>query len=315
MKGKKLYEALGYVDEKYLNMVDALEKEHMEMKHKQTRLSARKAVTALVAAVLCISILAVTAMAAGWIPSLFATLKEIYPQDEELFEAAAQANTNAASEIFELPQLDLSQFTLLEQYFDGETILIGYNLDIVQPEPIVGIEPDADLLKRIRESTQITTISWDSSQTWLDEPTTENAAKYNLSADAALMDQMLKGTLSESDYMKAWEILEAQGYVCIAVQNAWLGDHILINGVDTVEAYMESNAYADRTEYTSELGNCIRLEPLPDDVRSQKSVTVTLNVKSSVHYWYLDLDGNGRIYYDSNNIMSNEISFELKKVS
>ena len=145
-------------------------------------------------------------------------------------------------------------------------------------------------------------------------PATENAKEHNLSGDSAEMDRMLKATLSETAYQKVWELMEKQGYVCIAVRNAWIGDHILINGVDTVEAYMESNAYADRTEYTSDLGYCIRLEPLPEDVRNQKQVTVTLNVRSSVQYWYMDLDGEGRVYYDDSSITTDPVSFELKKV-
>lgn len=312
MNAKQLYEAFGYIDDWYLDIVDAPQKENHDMSKKH--FSARKAVTFLIAAILCISILAVTAMAEGWFPGLFNALKEKYPQDEELFAAAAQANTDAVPEIIKLPHLDLSRFTLLEAYFDGETILIAYDLDIVLPEPSVGIEPDINLLNEIRNGSKITEISWPANQSWHAEPDSENSIKHNLSGDAAEMDRMLKGTLSESDHQKAWDLIDKQGYVCIAVRNAWLGDHLLINGVDIVEAYLESNAYADRTEYTTELGNCIRLEPLPEEIRSQDSVTVTLNICSSINYWYMDLDGNGRIYYDNSSITTDQVSFELNKV-
>lgn len=312
MKSQKLFEAFSYIDDRYLDIADTSQKETATMKHKH--ITARKALTYLLAAAICISLLAVTAVAAGWIPSLFATLKEMYPQDEELFEAAAQANTDSVPEIIELPQLDLSQFVLLEQYFDGETILIGYDLDIDLPEPAVGFEPSEDLLEKIKMGTKMTEISWSQQESWHAEPTTENAAKYNLPADGAEMDRMLKGTLSKEAYQRAWELIQQQGYVCIAVRNAWIGDHLLINGVDTVEAYLESNAYADRTEYTSELGHCIRLEPLPEDIRVQEQITVTLNVKSSVSYWYLDLNGEGRIFFDDSSIATDAISFELERI-
>ena len=315
MKGKKLFDALGYVEDKYLDMVDAPEMEITHMEKETKHFSVRRTFTLILAAALCISILTITAAAAGWIPELFLALKEKYPQDEELFDAAIQANTNYAPEIIELPQLDLSQFVLLEQYFDGETILIGYNLDIVLPEPVVGIEPNAELLEKIKNSTPMTTIVWPEHESWHDEPISENASKHALAPDASEMDRMLKGTLSDTDYRRVWELLDTQGYVCIALRKAWLGDHILINGVDTVEAYLESNAYADRTDYTSELGNCIRLEPLPEDVRIQNTVTITLNVRSSVDYWYMDLEGNGRIYYDTSSVATDPVSFELEKVS
>lgn len=312
MNTKQLYEAFEYVDDRYLDMVDtpAKEKNHMNKSH----ITFRKVLVYALAAAICVSILTMTAMAAGWIPNLFNTMKEMYPQDEELFEAAAQANVDFVPEIIELPHLDLSQFTLLEQYFDGETILIGYNFDIVLPGPVVGIEPNAELLEKIKNGSSITSTSWAGDESWLTEPDTDNAKKYNLAADAAEMDRMLKGTLSEADYQKVWNLMETQGYACIAVRNAWLGDHLLINGVDTVEAYMEHNAYADRTDYTTELGNCIRLEPLPKDVSSQEQITVTLNVRSSIDYWYMDLEGNGRIYFDASSVTTDDATFELNRV-
>lgn len=312
MNAKELYQAIGLVDEQYLDMLDTPEKETTTMKQKH--FTVRKTLTYLLAAAIVISLLTVTAAAAGWIPGLFLFLKEKYPQEEALFEAAAQANTDSVPKVIEIPHLDLSKFTLLEQYFDGETILIGYNLDIVLPEPVVGIEPDAELLESIKNGTDITSIAWPYEQSWHRESDTENARKYSLSAEATELDRMLKGTLSETDYQKAWNLLETQGYVCVAVRDASLGDHILINGIDTVQAYMESNAYADRTEYTSELGNCIRLEPLPEDVSSQEQITVTVNIFSSVTYWYMDLDGNGKIYFDTSNRTTDQVSFELDRV-
>lgn len=312
MNVKQLYEAIGMVDDRYLDIVDTSEKETTSMKRKH--ITTKKTLTYLLAAVICISLLAITAVAAGWIPGLFSNLKEKYPQDEELFEAAAQANADAVPEIIQIPQLDLSQFVLLEQYFDGETILIGYDVDIELPEPAVGIVPSADLLEKIRTGTKMTEMAWSLEEPWHTEPVTENAMKHSLPTDGSEMDRMLKGTLSDEAYQKAWGLIQQQGYVCIAVRNAWIGDHLLINGVDTVEAYLESNAYADRTDYTSELGYCIRLEPLPDEIRNQEMITVTLNVKSSVEYWYLDLSGEGRIYFDNSSISTDPISFEIEKV-
>lgn len=307
---KKLYEAFGYVDDKFLDIAE----KSVQCENPARHISLKRTISIALAAALCISILAVTAAAAGWIPGLFRYFKELYPQDEALFEAAAQANINAIPEEIEIPHLDLSKFTLLEQYFDSNTILIGYNFDVVLPEPVVDIKLDGELLEKIKNGTDITSISWSVYEDWHTEPDTANSRKYSLPENAAEMDRMLIGTLSEAEYQKAWSQLEAQGYVCIAVRDASIGDHILINGIDTVEAYMESNAYADRTEYTSELGNCIRLEPLPEDIRNQEEITVTVNIFSSVSYWYMDLAGNGKIYYDTNNRTTDQLSFVLNRV-
>lgn len=312
MRSQTLWEAFSYIDDWYLDIADAPAKETLEMRKETKHFSARKTFTVLLAAIICVSLLAVTAAATGWIPGLFNMLKEKYPQDEELFEAAAQANTDAVPEFLEIPHLDLSKLVLMERYFDGETILIGYDLDTVLPEPVVGIEPEEALLKEIKKGSRMSQI-WNDSYTFCEESATENAIKYDLLQDAFQMDRLLKGTLSEEAYQKAWKLLEDQGYVCIAVREVWLGDHILINGRDIVEDYLAENAYADRTDYTSELGNCIRLEPLPEAVKTQETVTVALTIRSSVQYWYMDLKGNGRVYTDSDSVESNQVSFELER--
>lgn len=311
MNGRELYEAFSYVEDRYLDMAESPEMECMEMKH---HFSGRRLFAVLVAAAICISILAVTAVATGWIPGIFNALKEKYPQDEELFSAAAQANTDAVPDIREIPQLDLSKFVMKGRYFDGETILLGYDLDLILPEPVVGIEPEEALLKKIKKGMRMSRIGWEKPQPWFQEPATENAIKHDLLEDAFTMDRMLKGTLSEEDYEKAWNLLETRGYVCVAVRDVWLSDTILIDGRDIREDYnSETNAYSSRTDYTSELGDCLRLDPLPESVKNQEKVTVTLTVRSSVQYWYMDLKGNGRVYTDSDSVESEEMSFELER--
>lgn len=314
MRSEKLYEAFSYIDDLYLDIAETFPKASAHTDEEHYHFSAKRTLTLLLAAIICISLLTVTALASGWIGGLFNLLKEKLPQDEALFGAAAQANIDAVPEIIQIPQLDLSQFVLLEEYFDGETILIGYDVNIDLPDPAVGIEPAPELMTNIKDGTKMTEISWQGDEPWLAVPATENAVRYHLPADAAEMDRMLKGTLSNENYQKAWDILLRHGYVCIAVRDAWIGDHLLINGVDTVEAYLESNAYADRTEYTTELGYCIRLEPLPEDIRDKDHVTVTLNIKSSVSYWYLSLNGEGRIYYDDSSITTDPVSFEIERI-
>ena len=312
MTGRELYEAIGQVDDWYLDMVDTPERETAIMKEKH--ITVRKALTYLLAAAITVSLLMVTAAAAGWFPGLFNTLKEKYPEDEALFEAAAQANTDAVPEIHEIPQLDLSKFVLMERYFDGETILIGYDLDTVLPDPVVVAEPEEELLKDIRKGVRCSNIGWDEPQPWFEEPATENAIKHDFTQDAFTMDRMLKGTLSDSEYQKAWNLLKTQGYVCVAVWDVWLGDHIMINGVDIIEDYLADGiSYSNRTEYTTEQGNCIRLEPLPEDLKNLDTVTVTVDVRSSIQYWYMDMNGEGRVYFDGSSVESEPLSFQLER--
>ena len=307
MSSKQLFEAFSYIDDRYLDIADASVKEE---KH----LSWRRVTTIALAAALCISLLTVTAMATGWIPGFFASLKEKYPQDAQLFEAAAQANTDAVPEITDIPAMDLSKFVLLERYFDGETILIGYDLDLVVSDPVVGFEPEEALLKQIKKSTRMSSIGWDSREPWMDDDSEGYGVKYNFKQDGYSMDKMMKGTLSPEDYEKAWDILEETGWVCVAIRDAYISDHVLINGYDPMDLYdPETNAYGSRTDYTEEMGTCLRLEPLPEDIKQLESVNVTLKINSAVQYWYLDMMGNGRVYYDSSTRESKEVTFEIER--
>lgn len=307
MNSKQLFEAFSYIDDRYLDIANASVKEE---KH----LSWRRLTTIALAAALCISLLTVTAMATGWIPGFFASLKEKYPQDAQLFEAAAQANTDAVPEITDIPAMDLSKFVLLERYFDGETILIGYDLDLVVSDPVVGFEPEEALLKQIKKSTRMSSIGWDSRESWMDDDSEGYGVKYNFKQDGYSMDKMMKGTLSPEDYEKAWDILEETGWVCVAIRDAYISDHVLINGYDPMDLYdPETNAYGSRTDYTEEMGTCLRLEPLPEDIKQLESVNVTLKINSAVEYWYLDMTGNGRVYYDSSTRESKEVTFEIER--
>lgn len=314
MRSQRLFEAFSYIDDWYLDITDISRQELPDIKKKSRHFSARRTFSVLLAAIICVSILAVTAVASGWLPGLFHALKEKYPSDEELFEAAAQANTDAVPEVLEIPYLDLSKLVILERYFDGENILVGYDLDTVLPEPIVGFEPDDALLKKIRKGVRCSNISWDSPQPWFDQPATENAIKHDFTQDAFTMDRMLKGTLTDAEYEKAWAILEEKGYVCVAVRDVWVGDHIWVNGIDTIEDYLADGvSYSNRTDYTTEQGYCIRLEPLPDKIKVLDQVTVTVDVRSSLEYWYMDMNGEGRIYFDGSNTQSEALSFELER--
>lgn len=309
MKSQKLFEAFSYIDDWYLDIADTPHTEVKEMTH----YSLKRVITIALAAALCISLLAVTAMAAGWIPGIFKELQEKIPEDQALFEAAVEANTDAVPEIAEIPQLDLSKLVLLERYYDGETILLGYDLEKVLPEPVL-VQPEEELLKDIKRGSRVSQIGWGSEQPWMERAADGYAVQHNFPEDGYLMDRMLKGALSEESYEQAWKLMEQQGYVCIAVWDVYIGDHVLVNGHDTFEAYdPETNPYAGQTEYSAEQGVCLRLEPLPEEGRDQEKVTVTLNVKSSMEYWYLDMYGNGRVYFDSSNTKSEEVSFELER--
>lgn len=327
MSAKKLYEAFGYIDDWYLDVVDAPQKEISEMKNETKHFSARRTFTLILAAVLCISILTITAAAAGWIPGIFAALKEKYPEDQALFEAAAEANATAEPVTFavEITEVDASKLTLFEKYYDGQTILLGYDLEAILPEPVVGYEPDEALLKEIKNDELRYAFTYvedgdDSVDTLLAKGVIDQegydgilngrsdyAKKYDLrNENSIMMDNELKAMLTEEDYEKFWNQLIRTGYGCVVTQSIYIGDHKYVNGEDMPDPN-------EIWEYETDTGSCLRLESLPEAGRDQESVTVDLKLKSSKIYWYMELEGHAYMQYIPN--QDQIVSFTLENVN
>ena len=326
MKSEKLYDAFNYIDDWYLDIVDAPVKEAKEMKH----YTFRRVITVALAAALCISILTITAAAAGWIPGIFSALKEEIPEEKELFEAAEQANTEAEPEVVEIPELDYSKFTLFERYYDGQSILLGYSMDKILPDPMIGYEPTEEIWERINQAIEIDKINnpedtfqeayannhlaQEAYEGYL-QYITENAKNHNCFSESFIdMDIHFKHLLSEEDYDRMWQILLDKGYVCIVTYDIYIGDHKYVNGADMFETYdVQENAYAGMAEYSTDAGECLHFAPLPEAGQNQEAVTVELKLKSNIQYNYLELGGRGVTYYASND--DHIISFTLENVN
>ncbi len=314
MKSKALFNALNDVDDRYLDLVDAQEKEIKNMDKFQKRPVRRKSITFLIAAVVCVSILATTALAAGIIPGIFQAMKDEIPEEKELFEAAAQANTNAAPEVIEVsdPQLDFTQFTLFERYYDGETILLGYDLSAIMPEPLVGYTPENDDWSTIKVVEDFSKVAWENPPDWEKDPVPENSMKENFPEGGRRMDTMFHSILSPEAYEKAWQMLREDGQVCVRTHDLFVGDHIYVNGADIFEVLSET-VWSMREDYEVEEGSCIRLNPLPEAGQNQEEVTVTLKIKSIEWYLYMDIEGN--TYYGTGNPQTTPIEFTLENVN
>lgn len=317
MKSKALFEAFSYVDDRYLDMVDASEKETIPMKHNHYTL--RKTVSFLIAAAICVSVLAITALAAGWIPNIFASVKPDSKEDAAILEAAVSATQSQNVEIVSVPEIDFTEFTLFERYYDGESILLGYDLTKIMPEPIVGFQPDEELFAQITsmkefEHTPYPGMVDDTLELKVElgvitqeeydlimESRTDYAKKYNLHKEWQLtMDHQMKEELSPEQYEQFWKILSETGACCVALPaQPWVGDHILINEVDCGEV-LGPDCWSYRSDYTTAEGNCILLNPIPTSVHNLDSVTVELTLRSGWYYWYMELDGDVYSTFESN---------------
>lgn len=308
MKRDKLYEAFNYIDDWYLDIVDAPIKEANPMKHHKIR----RAITVAIAAALCVSILAVTAMAAGWIPNIFASVKPAFPEDAEVLEAAIEATQEQTVETVSVTEVDFTQFTLYERYYDGESILLGYDLTKMMPETIVGYQPDEKLLAEIKsipryaqtpipgqtddtleQRVELGSMTQEEYETILNDRT-DYAKQYDLRKYHQInMDWELKRDLTAEQYETFWEILVQTGSCCVAIPNEpWVGDRILVNGTGFGEFVGPDKPGNFRSDYTTDAGNCIVLNPIPEVTRNLPSVEVELSLKSGWKYWYMELDGD-----------------------
>lgn len=326
MNSRELYEAFSYVDDKYLTMADTLQKENETMTPKRNPISFRRLITIALAAALCVSVLGITAMAAGWIPNIFKTAQKEYPIAAEVLEEAIQVIQTQPQqpETVEIPEMDLSKLTLFERYYDGEKILLGYNLDAIIPSPVAAYEPDAALLEEIKDMAAFEHVPYpgltdDSLAQHLElgiltqeeyrqvlDGRTEQAKKHDIRKFQNIrMDQELKEKLTPEQYNAFWKQMEEKGYGCVVTQSVYIGDHKYINQVDP-----DPN---NIMEYVTDAGTCLHLEPLPEEGQNKESVTVDLKVKSGITYWYMEMDGYCYQLYKPN--QERTISFTLENVN
>jgi len=308
MKRDKLYEAFSYIDDWYLDIVDTPTKEANEMKH----YTLRRVITVAIAAAVCISLLGVTAMAAGWIPNIFASVKPSTPEEQEILDAAVQVTQPQEPEIVSVPEVDFTQFTLFERYYDGESILLGFDLNKTMPETIVGYQPDEKLLAEIKsipryaqtpipgqtddtleQRVELGSMTQEEYETMLNDRS-DYAKQYDLRKYHQInMDWELKRDLTAEQYETFWEILVQTGSCCVAIPNEpWVGDRILVNGTNFSEFVGPGKPGNFRSDYTTEEGDCILLNPIPEVTRNLPSVEVELSLKSGWRYWYMELDGD-----------------------
>ena len=304
MKEKQLWDAFGAIDERYLEIAE-------KTTAPQRRISLRRTAGLILAAAICLSLLAVTAVAAGWVPSIFELLQEQFPQ-ETVYAQAAQASQAQIPEVVELPKMDASKFVLSQSYYDGQTILLGYNLEEMLPEPVVGYQVDEDLLREIKGTSQSFEGIDRKTYEEIFGPLPEYVQEHSMKRDALAMEGELRQILSPEAYEKMWKLLLQNGSVCVVTQSLYLSDHALVNGIDTVTTLDYNTGMIGMTDIQTEAGTCLYLNPLPDAGQNQSSVTVELKVKSGFQYWYLELEGHGYKAYAPNQEQS--ISFTLDNV-
>ena len=229
MNGKNLFRALEYVDDRYLDIVDAAAQEATDMKQKH--FSGRKTILYILAAAICVSLLTVTAAAAGWIPNIFAAAQpKATPRDEPVLEAAQSIPQPQTPETVEFAEADYTKFTLFQSYYDGKSIALGYDLSGVMPgETVVGFTPEDALKQEI--------LQWPDDQSWCE--------MYGLTDDT--VDQYLEAgvwTQEEYDYRLAGRSEYAKKYDLRGNSQIYMDDKLRSTPEKILEQAVEAVKYA-----------------------------------------------------------------------
>ena len=286
MSSKKLLDAFNYVDDKYLQMEEAPRKKPLNL---------RKKGVGLLAAAIIVSLLTGTAIAG--LPTVFDYMKELDPEDQTVYQEALEANQNWEPEPVELPGLKDISLVVSQKYYNGETILLGLDLKALENEPAIGLEPDDLLMKELRCDTNRIQAKVYEDEDW-DIP----YPRY-----ARYIAAQLRHELTAEQYQKVTEYMEHTGHCCVAIRDVYVGDHIQVNGTDMMST-IDMNGDTGRTDAATSAGEGIRLNPLPKSARNQDSVTVTLDIKTGLTYYYLDMEGHGFTYYGPSESETAEIT-------
>lgn len=322
MNSMDFMQGINDIDEELIqSSMDFLQEDSMKQTFKRGGSALSKII--LVAAVLA-GLLGVTAVAAEAFPSVFGQLKREYAQkvnhlsdfpeaqeaaqkEADLFEKAAEFNETFEAQIVQLPELDESQITIGETYYDGKNMLIAYRMDSSVTGAQFGFGPGSEGFENLHGCRGDMEAGKDSFEELLERGvwTQEYYDNHVQIAKERGWDYIhhvsgidaldgMKQVLSEEEFARAIQELEETGHVGVVIRVMSIGDHILAEGEDCLVPNNQGYVWwEDVTEY----GKCIKSdafdESLPEKFRDLDTLTLTLKVRADDYYFYVDVDKGG----------------------
>lgn len=344
MNREQLSKAVGEIDDRHITgaahyapgSVDSAPERTKIMKTK-THFHGRTLV--ILAAALALALAAaVTAYAAGWFSPIFHRMQSVFAvpeENEEISEAFATEFDHYKTEVEErnaryaaaeravidekqepetvvLPEFDNTSLTLSERYYDGETLLLGVNLNGVAPDPVVDYEPDAELRGQIQEHMAFF-YSEDGDDTidhWLElgvidqeeyeeilASRSDYAKAYDLRHMTAIqLDSELSQTLDSETYAEFWRLLQENGHVCVVESSVYIGDHIVLDdGTD-----LGPTGQINLNEFDSANGDIfIEADRLPETAKNRDALNINVKLKAGRTYYLMELDSPVYAYYET----------------
>lgn len=251
----------------------------------------RRLTVVLIAAALTVALLTGTAFATGFINSIFLEMRgyEVGGSDSKYETIDALSNrhedtvTVAIPEDGSVPDMSIpiesdSSFTLVQSYYDGEQLMLGYTKDVLLKPAEFGFGPGSEKfgeLMPVEDTVQHTVL-----------------ALYP------------EDFLTADEYTQFIKTFEETGSVGVIFYEVYIGDHITLeDGTDIGphgEVERDSGVYL---EFNT---------PLAEAARNQDELTVVLNIKSGIWYYYQDLTG---AYYLREPGNAEQVSFTIPRVS
>lgn len=285
------------------------------MKHTIKRGGSALSKIILVAAVLA-GILGVTAVAAETFPSIFGQLKRKYADMEaqeaaDLYERAAEVNETFEAEYVPLPELDESQIVIGETYYDGPNFMIAYRLDQTAVPAQFGYGPDSEGFEDMSKMVFFCEHQCDAFEDYLERGcwsqeiydryvgyAKEYEDKYGIDFihHYNTMEALwtMQEYLTEEEFDRAMKELKETGHVGVVMREMHVGDFIRVEGGEYLQPTPEGMMYGEeRTDYGRVITCNVFDQILPDQYQDQDTLTLTLEVRASNQYAYIDKELGG----------------------
>lgn len=292
----------------------------IEQKEKKTKIGGRIAFKILVAAAV-ICLLTVTASATELFPSIFGQLKQHYAEiatefpsaqaAADLYERAAKVNETFEAEYVPLPELDESQIVIGETYYDGPNFMIAYRLDQTAVPAQFGYGPDSQGFDNMYQGAFFCEHHCNAFEDYLERGCWRQevydqhvgyAKKYEEKYGIDFIHHYstlhaiwsMERYLSEDELQRAMKELKETGHVGVVMREMHIGDGILVEGEDRMIPNKDGLLYDEEvTEYGRAIYCNIFQEILPDKYRGRDTLTLSLPVRASDQYVYIDKETGG----------------------
>ena len=321
MKRETISLMLNSVDDDYISEAAVFCPESIqESPERIVHMKKKRILTFALAAALVLALGAV-AYAAGWFAPIFHSIRYNVPEVEDrkpgneeyyaelegknaVMEAAEQYmnEQQPAPETVSVPELDNCEITLLERYYDGNTLALGFHLESDAPLFVAVYDNEEEIREKATTIAFVDSVENDNIDA--QEPVaydeimasrSDNAIEHGLChVSSIVLDSMLFHDLSLEEYEAAWAHLLETGHLCIVRNDLYVSDHILLeDGTDLGQTY----SVPVYEGLAVQSGNVFFEAPeLPDAARGLDRLPFQVNVRIVRSFYYMELDGSTWYY-------------------